>query len=595
LSRPWSDGDPASGQPEPKETACALPIRVLVAEDSEDDALLLMRQLRRSGFDPRHDRVASPGALAAALDRGEWDVLITDYNMPQFSPDDVLTAVRERGVDVPIILVSAHVADARAADAMKAGIHDYVLKDNLSRLGPAIQRELREAANRRAQRDAEAEVERLSSQDPLTGLPNRRQLETALERALGVSERVAHAFLYLDLDRFRVINDTCGHDGGDELIRGLAGVLDGFLRDRDVLARIGPDEFGVLLEACPMPRAWRIAEQMHRAVNGYRFEWGGEIWTPGVSIGVVPLDGPGASVADVLRRADLACHTAKELGRNRIRLYSEEDADLTRRHGDMQWVARLHRALDRGSFRLDRQPMRRLGEAASGPLLNELLVRLVEEDGEVVAPGRFIPAAEHYALMPLIDRWVIARAFRWIGAESGATAWFINLSGTSLSDESLPEYVHGQLTTHGVEPARVCFEITETAAITNMQAASRFMTHVRELGCAVALDDFGSGLSSFNYLKTLPADYLKLDGQFVRGMATSGLDRTIVDAVTRVGHAAGMQVIAEHAETPQALEALAQRGVDFAQGYAVAAPRPLEGAGDDGPRGPGSPGPSGEA
>lgn len=551
------------------------PLRVLIAEDSEDDALLLVRQLRRSGFVPTHRRVEDPAALADALDDADWDLVVTDYNMPQFSPGDVLGAVQQRELDVPIILVSAHVADARAADAMKAGIHDYVLKDNLSRLGPAIERELREAENRRARRDTEAELERLSVQDPLTGLPNRRRLEASLEHALAAGERVAYAFLYLDLDQFRLINDTCGHDGGDELVRGLAGILDGFLRDRDVLARSGPDEFGVLLESCPIPRAWRIAEQMHRAINDYRFVWGGHTYQPSVSIGVVPIDAAGDSVAEILRRADLACHTAKELGRNRIRLYSEDDTDLARRHGDMQWVARLHRALDDDDFRLYRQPIRALGGRSERPF-SELLVRLVEADGTVVAPGRFIAAAEHYALMPLIDRWVIDRACRWIGSHEDGTVWFINLSGTSLSDETLPEFIGARLGEHGVPAGRVCFEITETAAITNMQAAMRLMRHVRRLGCAVALDDFGSGLSSFNYLKSLPADYLKIDGSFVRGMRDDPVDRTIADAVTRVGHAAGMRVIAEHAENASTVAALEAVGVDYAQGYAIAAPVPLD-------------------
>jgi len=562
-----------TGVEEPKR-----PLRVLIAEDSEDDTLLLVRQLRRAGFAPDSVRVEDPEAFARRLDEREWDLVITDYNMPRCSPDDIVAAVAERGLDIPIILVSAHVADTRAADAMKAGIHDYVLKDNLSRLGPAIERELREAANRNAHRRTEAELARLASRDPLTGLANRRQLEASLSRAVMTGQDEEHAFLYLDLDQFRLINDTCGHDGGDELIRGLAGVLDGFLRENDVLARIGPDEFGVLLTACPMYRAWRIAERMHRAINDYRFEWDGHHYQPSVSIGVVPIAGSETSIAEVFRRADLACHTAKELGRNRLRLYSEEDADLVRRHGDMQWVTRLNRALDRDEFVLYQQPIRSLGGGTEEPF-RELLVRLVEGDGQLVPPGRFISAAEHFSLMPLIDRWVIRHAFEHIGHSAGDTArWFINLSGTSLSDERLGEYVRDQLDRAGVAPASICFEITETAAIANMYAAMRFMRYVRRLGCAVALDDFGSGLSSFNYLKTLPADYLKIDGSFVRAMHEDAVNYTIVDAVTRVGHAAGMQVIAEFVEQEETLAAVAALGVDYAQGYAVAAPVELSGA-----------------
>jgi len=555
-------------------------VRVLIAEDSEDDAMLLVRQLRRSGFAPEFRRVEGDAELGRALDDAEWDLIITDYNMPQFSPDDVLNAVAARELDLPIILVSAHVADTRAADAMKAGVHDYVLKDNLSRLGPAIQRELREAENRRVHRDTEAELERLALRDPVTGLANRRQLEARLDYVLRSEDGRHRAFLYLDLDQFRVINDTCGHHGGDELVRALGRTLDGFVRDADTLARIGPDEFGVLLDSCPLQRAWRIAGEMHRAVNAYRFEWDGHSFQPGVSIGVVPLTGEGETVAEILRRADLACHTAKELGRNRIRLYSEDDTDLARRRGDMQWVGRLNAALERDEFTLYQQPVRALDATRAEPF-RELLVRLVEPGGTLVEPGAFIAAAEHYALMPLIDRWVIRRSLETISRTPDAgTVWFLNLSATSLSEEGLTGFVGRELERNGIKPSSICFEITETAAIANMQSAMQFMRHVRELGCLVALDDFGSGLSSFNYLKSLPADFLKIDGMFVRHMLDDPVDYTIVEAVTRVGHAAGMRVIAEYAETDATIEALAALGVDYAQGFEIAHPAPLA---EDGP------------
>jgi diguanylate cyclase (GGDEF)-like protein len=567
---PGEIGGIASGSSEHRRS-----LRLLVAEDSEDDTLLLVRALRRAGFEPMYRRVDYPLALRNALDEAEWDLIITDYNMPQFSPDDVLRAVHERGLDMPIILVSAHLADARAADAMKAGINDYVLKDNLSRLGPAVERELREADNRHDHRRVAAELKRVASRDSLTGLANRPQLETDLARACKSICDVGHSFLYLDVDQFRVINENCGHHAGDELIRHLASVIAGPVRSGHTLARMGPDEFGVLMERCPVSRAWRIAEQMRRAVNAYRFSWEGHSYRIGISIGVVGISEAGLDVPEVLRRADLACHAAKDRGRNGIRLYTEEDVDVARRRGAMQWVARLQQALQNDELVLFEQSIDRVTARGSYPH-SELLVRLEEADGRLIEPGLFIPAAEQFELMPLVDRWVIDHAFRAIGQDPRTEGrWFINLSGTSLSDETLPDYVGERLIDSGVEGARICFEITETAAIANMSAALSFMSHVRELGCAVALDDFGSGLSSFSYLKSLPADYLKIDGTFVRAMIDDALDRTIVEAITKIGHAAGKEVVAESVESGDVLDALAELGVDFVQGFLIGNPRRL--------------------
>jgi len=330
-----------------------------------------------------------------------------------------------------------------------------------------------------------------------------------------------------------------------------------------------------LMERCPVSRAWRIAEQMRRAVNAYRFSWEGHSYRIGISIGVVGISEAGLDVPEVLRRADIACHAAKDLGRNGIRLYTEEDVDVARRRGAMQWIARLQQALQNDELVLFEQSIDRVTARGSYPH-SELLVRLEESDGRLVEPGMFIPAAEQFELMPLLDRWVIDHAFRAIGQDPRSEGRrFINLSGTSLSDETLPDYVGERLIDSGVDGTRICFEITETAAIANMSAALRFMSHVRELGCAVALDDFGSGLSSFSYLKSLPADYLKIDGTFVRAMVDDALDRTIVEAITKIGHAAGKEVIAESVESGDVLDALAGLGIDFVQGFLIGNPRRL--------------------
>ncbi len=570
------DGGGQAPAPATGEATTHRAIRPLFATASDGEAQPLVRALREGGFEAFYRRVDRANRLQVALDEAEWDVIVVDDDVRRCTVDEVLDALHARDLDIPVIVVSAERADERAAAAMRAGVSDYVLHDNLFRLGPAVERELREADNRHSHRMVAAELHRVASCDSLTGLPNRQQLESELERACTTVGNAGHAFLYLDIDRFRLINENCGHNAGDELIRQLAAVVGGVMRPGHTLGRIGPDEFGALLEHCPISRAWRIAEQMRRAINAYRFTWEGHSYQVGVSIGVVGIEQAGLSVPDVLRRADLACHAAKDLGRNGIRLYTDEDADLAQRRGAMQWVGRLQQALANDDLVLFSQSIAatpgsgRVGHA-------EILVRLEEPDGRLVEPGLFIPAAEQFELMALLDRWVIDRALACLGAAGpGGGRWFINLSATSLSDGTLGDYVGECLFAHGVDGAGVCFEITETAAIANIGAAIRFMGAVRELGCAIALDDFGSGLSSFSYLKSLPADYLKIDGSFVRGMLDDHLDYTIVETITRIGHAAGKEVIGESAEHDSLIEAMTALGVDYVQGHGVDAPRRLE-------------------
>jgi len=552
------------------------PLRVLIGECDANDARHIARALQHAGFSPEYRRIQTARVLQSALDDAVWDLLILDHGVPHLSHGQALEAIDARDLDIPVILVSAHRTDAHAAEAMRAGVSDYVLKSDLARLGPVVQRELREADNRREHRLVAAELERMAARDALTGLANRGQLELHLADVCQRIDTLGHAFLYLNVDQFRLINEQGGHPAGDDLIRRLAAVIAGVIRPGAVLARIGPDEFAVLVEQCPAPRAWRLAEQLRRAVNGFRFAWDGRSYRIGVSIGVVAIDEQALEPPEILRRADLACRAAKAQGSNSIRLYAEADAECAQRRGATQWVARLQQALERDELVLFAQSIGCVGDPARRPHA-ELLVRLQEADGRLVEPGMFIPAAEHFELMPEIDRWVIEHAFRHIGsAPVRGGRWFINLSGISLSDETLADHVGEQLRARGVDARRICFEITETAAIGNMNAALRFMTHVRELGCAVALDDFGSGLSSFTYLKSLPADYLKIDGSFVRAMADEQLDLTIVDAIARIGQAAGKQVIGEGVESKGVVQMLGDLDVDYAQGYALAPPLPLD-------------------
>ena len=434
--------------------------------------------------------------------------------------------------------------------------------------------------------EAQALAHRLSFQathDALTGLVNRQEFERRLERVLSESraEGEEFALLYLDLDQFKVVNDTCGHTAGDQLLRQVTAQLHERLRARDTLARLGGDEFGVLLEHCPLDQALRIATELRDAAQDFRFVWEGKPFSVGVSIGLVPLSSVVGSVAAALSAADSACYAAKEQGRNRVHLYQPDDALLATQRTQMQWVSRLTHALDTDRFRLYQQAISPLGGHGKGRPHVEILLRLVDESGRVVEPMSFVPAAERYNLMPAIDRWVVREVISRHAAQhrhaplAQRPLFAINLSGSSLSDERLAEFVTSLLAEHQVPADIICFEITETAAIANMTRALHLITTLRRAGCRFSLDDFGSGMSSFAYLKQLPVDFLKIDGSFIRTMAEDRVTRAMAEAINRVAHVMAIETVAECAETEPILALLQELGVDHAQGYALARPQPM--------------------
>ncbi|MDH4133700.1 MAG: EAL domain-containing protein, partial [Gammaproteobacteria bacterium] len=415
-----------------------------------------------------------------------------------------------------------------------------------------------------------------ASHDALTGLINRREFENRLSHALAIPDSASqeHVLLYMDLDQFKVVNDTSGHVAGDELLRQLSRHLQKHLRANDTLARLGGDEFGVLLENCPLDHAQQIAETLREATAGYRFNWENRQFEIGVSIGIVPVHPQSGSVNSLFAAADMACYAAKESGRNRIHLYHETDSTLRQRHGEMLWVSRLNDALKDGSrLLLYRQKIAPLN--GHGSEHYEVLVRLRGENGDVILPEAFLPAAERYNLMPQIDRWVVTSTISRLdeyrdGDKQCLTA--INLSGASLGDERFLDFIRAELEQHSDIPCRLCFEITETAAITNLARAAEFMHELRDLGCRFALDDFGTGLSSFGYLKNLPVDFLKIDGSLVRGIVGSKTDFAMVQAINNIGHTLGIQTIAEYVENDAIRQRLAEIHVDYAQGFGIALP-----------------------
>jgi diguanylate cyclase (GGDEF)-like protein len=556
-------------------------LHVLLVEDSEDDALLLQRELKRSGYNPTIHRVDSAEQVGMALQSPSWDVIITDHNLPGFGSDTVLQQLREAQLDIPVIIVSGTIGEDAAVRAMKAGASDYIMKANLARLVPAIERELREAEVRHQHRKAEETIHHLAFHDALTGLINRHRFEQRLTMALRNAKdwNIEHALLYLDLDQFKVVNDTCGHIAGDELLKQLALVLQEQVRESDTLARLGGDEFGLLLENCPMDQAVQVAEKLLQAINDFRFSWAGKTFALGGSIGLAPITSHDVSVDDLMRNADIACYTAKDRGRNRLHVYREEDAELQRRRGEMHWVSRIQWALEHDRFTLYRQSIVPLQKGRGQNNCCELLIRMRDEQDQLIGPGVFLPAAERYNLSPAVDRWVVRHLLEFLTKNRELMkrrhGFFINLSGVTLNDDDFYDFLRQQLRTTGVPPEMLCFEVTETAAIGNLSRAISFMQGVREEGCRFALDDFGAGLSSFSYLKAIPADYLKIDGAFVRDIVDDPLDHAIVESINRVGHVVGLETIAEFVENDSIRDRLSEIGVDYAQGYGLHRPEPM--------------------
>ncbi|MCH8099035.1 MAG: EAL domain-containing protein [Proteobacteria bacterium] len=417
-----------------------------------------------------------------------------------------------------------------------------------------------------------------ASHDILTGLVNRSEFENRLERALksAQAKETSYALLYLDLDQFKIVNDSCGHSAGDALLGQLGALLKSKIRWRDTLARLGGDEFGVLLESCSLEEAMKSAEVLRLAIGEYKFLWEERSFRLGVSIGVVPITAENEDVAALLSAADSACAAAKEAGRNRTQCFRENDIDLMRRRRETQWAARINNALEEDRFELFRQTIMPLQEKEEGAHY-EILLRMRDESGGIISPGLFMEAAERYGITPNIDRWVIRSAFRWLVSEADErerlTMCSINLSGQSLGDEKFLPFVVDQFQMSGLDATKICFEITETAAIASYAQANRFINALKDLGCMFALDDFGTGLSSFGYLKHFPVDFLKIDGSFVKEILHDPIDREMVRSINEIGHLTGKKTIAEFAENEEIITMLRGMGIDYAQGYGVSEPK----------------------
>jgi diguanylate cyclase (GGDEF)-like protein/PAS domain S-box-containing protein len=420
-----------------------------------------------------------------------------------------------------------------------------------------------------------------ASHDALTGLANRSQFDNFIKQAIALAyaDNTEHALCYLDLDQFKVVNDTCGHLAGDELLRQLGELLRKYTRRKDFVARLGGDEFGVLMSNCSLVEAYQACENLRDLVKDFHFAWEDRSFTIGVSIGISAINNSSGNAVDLLKEADAACYAAKDNGRNRVHVFRPDDEVLALRQGEMQWVEKIQQGLDQNRFCLYGQPIVSIGKDEKG-LHFETLIRYRDQDGHIIPPGAFLPAAERYNLAPALDRWVISHLFEWIATKPGflglLTLCSVNLSGLSMSDETMLEFISEQFSRWKIPAHKICFEITETAAIANLSHATGFIHKLKERGCLFSLDDFGSGLSSFAYLKNLPVEYLKIDGLFVKDILDDKVDLAMVKSINEVGHVMGKKTIAEFVENEQIFNLLNELGVDYAQGYGIGKPVPLD-------------------
>ena len=422
-----------------------------------------------------------------------------------------------------------------------------------------------------------------ASHDSLTGLINRHEFEKRLQQLIddAITENREHALLYCDLDKFKIVNDSCGHAAGDKLLKQLTALMKNKIRNSDTLARLGGDEFGVLLQSCSPEKAMDIAESLRETVKDFRFLWDNRTFEVGLSIGVVPISKLSGKMTDILATTDSACYVAKEQGRNRICAYKEGDKAIAEKRGEMLAINKINDAIENQRFYLDFQIISPLNELQPSGTHGEILLRMKDHEGNIVSPAAFIPAAERYDLMPSIDRWVVNTCINKLHDYYAAQARHpvycsINLSGQSIGREGFLDFLLSTIENSNVAPEYLCFEITETAAIANIDSAIHLIDRLKAIGCRFALDDFGSGLSSFNYLKSLNIDYLKIDGSFVKDILNAPIDRAIVEAINKVGHEMGIKTVAEYVENTKIANKLEVLGVDYGQGFGLHMPQSFD-------------------
>jgi len=545
-------------------------LRALIVEDSEDDTELLLRELRRGGYDPVHTRVETPDAMRTELASKVWHIVFSDFTMPHFSAFDALALLHNTGKDIPFIIVSGTIGEDRAVTAMKAGAHDYILKGNLKRLVPAVERELREARVREERRQAEETIRRLAYTDPVTELPNRTRFRKQVEEAVetGKREQRPVALLLMDLERFKEVNDTLGHTRGDALLQQVGARLRSALFAPDVVARLGGDEFGVLLPHLAETGDVTQVIQKLQSILETPFMIDGIPIAVEASIGVALIPDHATDADTLLQRADIAMYRAKRMASGYTVYAPEYDLHSPERLGLM---AELRDAIEKNQLLLHFQPK---VEIATGYVVGtEALVRWRHPRLGLLTPDKFISAAEYTGLMAPLTRWVLADALshRRDALRDGCNVRMsVNLSARSLHDPRLLEYVWTALKTAGAEPQQLMLEVTESAIVLDPASALETLAALDRLGVSLSIDDFGTGYTSLASIKRLPVDEIKIDKSFITGMLTDRQDSLIVRSVIDLGHNLGLRVVAEGVETKEILDALTALGCDEAQGYFIA-------------------------
>lgn len=546
------------------------PLRVLIVEDSEDDAALLVRELRRGGYDVEFERVDTAPAMRASLSRS-WDLIVSDYTLPHFNGLAALDLWKNAGLDIPFLIVSGSIGEETAVAAMKAGANDYLMKDNLSRLVPAIRRGLAEAHGRRERRRAEETIHQLAYYDVLTKLPNRTLLRDQLQHAIrsGQEEHTPVALLLMDLDRFKEVNDTLGHPHGDRLLEQIGPRIQAVLHASETIARLGGDEFAVVVPAADARRATLIAEKILRAIEE-PFTIEGLPLAIEASIGVALAPDHGVDPDRLIQCADVAMYLAKAKRSGYMIYQPDLDQHSPRR---LALFGELRHAIDRKQLFLLYQPKIDL---PSGRLIGvEALIRWDHPEHGVIPPDEFIPVAERSGLIKPLTLWVLesalgqCRAWHQAGLPLSVA---VNLSARNLHDLELPEQVAGQLRASGVAPSRLELEITESVVMSDPSRAMDVLTRLSALGAKLSIDDFGTGYSSLGYLKRLPVHQLKIDKSFIIDLARNTGDTVIVRSTIELAHNLGLTVVAEGVETPEVRRKLIELGCDSAQGYGIGRP-----------------------
>jgi len=557
-------------------TPATAALRALVVEDSEDDTLLLVRELRHAGYSVDHQRIQTRETMINMLQHRLWDIVFADFTMPNFSAFEALQVLHESGLDLPFIIVSGTIGEDRAVTAMKAGAHDYILKGNLKRLIPAVQRELREARIREERRLAEEKIRHLAFYDPLTGLPNRILFRNQSEQAIktGVEKNHPVALLLMDLQRFKDVNDTLGHHRGDELLRQVGARLRQAMFENDMVSRLGGDEFGILLPK--MAAARDLAAVIRKIQNALEtpFVIEGVPIAVESSVGAVIAPDHGTDADLLLQHADVAMYQAKQTGTGFMLYDPARDPHSPRR---LALMAELRQAIEHEQLLLYYQPKI---ELASGKMIGaEALVRWQHPKHGLVPPDQFISSAENTGLIKPLTSWVLATGLRQYTAclsHGSALRLAVNLSVRSLHDLRFPNLISDLLHSTGIPPERLILEVTESAIMVDLQRSVETLTVLNHMGVMISIDDFGTGFSSLNYIKKLPVHEIKIDKSFVIDMMTDENDFTIVRSIIDLGHNLGLKVVAEGVENRAIMDSLTDLGCDHCQGYYISRPLPYE-------------------